>query len=64
MKSLETSLSASIPPSLIDIRRFRRDAEYGFVRVPYRYKKGDMVYMHDVIISGNQRPRDRIIRRA
>lgn len=33
------------------------------MKVIYRIEVGDMVYINDVIISGNQRTSDRIIRR-
>ncbi|PUD57328.1 outer membrane protein assembly factor BamA [Helicobacter pylori] len=39
------------------------DEKNGLVKVIYRIEVGDMVYINDVIISGNQRTSDRIIRR-
>ncbi len=40
-----------------------KDEKNGLVKVIYRIEVGDMVYINDVIISGNQRTSDRIIRR-
>nr|WP_233705592.1 outer membrane protein assembly factor BamA [Helicobacter cetorum] len=40
-----------------------KDEKNGLVKVIYRIQVGDMVYINDVIISGNQRTSDRIIRR-
>ncbi|WP_198542626.1 outer membrane protein assembly factor BamA [Helicobacter pylori] len=40
-----------------------KDEKNGLVKVIYRIEVGDMVYINDIIISGNQRTSDRIIRR-
>ncbi|WQS28142.1 outer membrane protein assembly factor BamA [Helicobacter pylori] len=40
-----------------------KDEKNGLVKVIYRIEVGDMVHINDVIISGNQRTSDRIIRR-
>ncbi len=40
-----------------------KDEKNGLVKVIYRIEVGDMVYINDVIISGNQHTSDRIIRR-
>ncbi|WP_259458191.1 outer membrane protein assembly factor BamA [Helicobacter pylori] len=40
-----------------------KDEKNGLVKAIYRIEVGDMVYINDVIISGNQRTSDRIIRR-
>ncbi|WP_233707312.1 outer membrane protein assembly factor BamA [Helicobacter cetorum] len=40
-----------------------KDEKHGLVKVIYRIQVGDMVHINDVIISGNQRTSDRIIRR-
>ncbi len=40
-----------------------KDEKHGKVKVIYRIETGDMVYINDIIISGNQRTSDRVIRR-
>ncbi|WP_205589480.1 MULTISPECIES: outer membrane protein assembly factor BamA [Helicobacter] len=40
-----------------------KDEQHGKVKVIYRIETGDMVYINDIIISGNQRTSDRVIRR-
>ncbi|WP_121022030.1 outer membrane protein assembly factor BamA [Helicobacter vulpis] len=40
-----------------------KDEKNGKVKVIYRIEPGDMVYINDIIISGNQRTSDRVIRR-
>ncbi|GMB96401.1 Protective surface antigen D15 [Helicobacter sp. NHP22-001] len=40
-----------------------KDEKHGKVKVIYRIQTGDMVYINDIIISGNQRTSDRVIRR-
>nr|WP_104728700.1 outer membrane protein assembly factor BamA [Helicobacter felis] len=40
-----------------------KDEKHGKVKVIYRIETGDLVYINDIIISGNQRTSDRVIRR-
>ncbi len=40
-----------------------KDEKHGTVKIIYHIETGDMVYINDIIISGNQRTSDRVIRR-
>ncbi|BDQ27230.1 Outer membrane protein assembly factor YaeT precursor [Helicobacter heilmannii] len=40
-----------------------KDEKHGKVKVIYHIETGDVVYINDIIISGNQRTSDRVIRR-
>ncbi|MCB2185062.1 MAG: outer membrane protein assembly factor BamA [Deltaproteobacteria bacterium] len=59
-----TNLYADRGYAYVDVRpQIRQDAAKTTVSVAYEVKKGDKVYFEQIVITGNSRTRDKVIRR-